>query len=145
MHTGKRQQTRHARTELPAGAIVANLASSAHAFYALGIVCLHAIKQLPFQAFTYGSKYHQVLRNHDEASITKNAPYAWGNFHTCAITRFQKPQQLSWAGRGQRARRSPRAQRAETRSQQPALLQTAAETTAACWWINWQRRLEVES
>ena len=24
----------------------------------------------------------------------------------------------------------------------PALLQTAAETTAACWWINWQRRLE---
>ena len=33
--------------------------------------------------------------------ITKNAPYAWGNFHACAITRFQKPQQLSWAGRGQ--------------------------------------------
>ena len=29
-----------------------------------------------------------------------------------------------------------RSQRAETRSQQPALLQTAAETTAACWWIN---------
>ena len=32
--------------------------------------------------------------------ITKNAPYSWGNFHACAITRFQKPQQLSWAGRG---------------------------------------------
>ena len=62
--------------------------------------------------------------------ITKNAPYAWGNFHACAITRFQKPQQLSWAGCGWRARRSTRAQRAETRSQQPALLQTAAETTA---------------
>ena len=74
--------------------------------------------------------------------ITKNAPYAWGNFHACAITRFQKPQQLSWAGRGQRARQLPRAQRAETRSQQPGLLQTAAETTAACWWTNWQRRLE---
>ena len=36
--------------------------------------------------------------------ITKNAPYAWGNFRACAITRFQKPQQLSWAGRDQRAR-----------------------------------------
>ena len=63
-------------------------------------------------------------------NITKNAPYAWGNFHASAITRFQKPQQLSWAGRGQRAGRSARAQRAETRSQQPAWLQTAAETTA---------------
>ena len=31
---------------------------------------------------------------------TKNAPYAWGNFRACAITRFQKPQQLSWAGHG---------------------------------------------
>ena len=83
-----------------------------------------------------------LAANRWSLSITKNAPYAWGNFHACAITRFQKPQQLSWAGRGQRARRSPCAQRAETRSQQPALLQTAAETTAACWWINWQRRLE---
>ena len=45
-------------------------------------------------------------------AITKNAPYAWGNFRACAITRFQKPQQLSWAGRGRgwRARRSTRAQ-----------------------------------
>ena len=32
--------------------------------------------------------------------ITKNAPYAWENFHACAITRFQNPQQLSWAGLG---------------------------------------------
>ena len=32
--------------------------------------------------------------------ITKNAPYAWENFHACAITRFQKPQQLCWVGRG---------------------------------------------
>ena len=62
--------------------------------------------------------------------ITNNAPYAWRNFHACAITRYQKPKQLSWAGRGYRARRSTRAQRAETRSQQSALLQTAAETTA---------------
>ena len=29
--------------------------------------------------------------------ITKNAPYAWGNFHACTITRFQKPQQLGRA------------------------------------------------
>ena len=29
--------------------------------------------------------------------ITKNAPYSWGNFHACAITRFQKPQQLGRA------------------------------------------------
>ena len=29
--------------------------------------------------------------------ITKNAPYAWGNFHACAITRFQKPQELGRA------------------------------------------------
>ena len=49
--------------------------------------------------------------------ITKNAPYAWGNFRACAITRFQKPQQLSWAGRGRgwRARRSTRAQWARDR------------------------------
>ena len=63
-------------------------------------------------------------------SITKNAPYAWGNFRACAINRFQKPQQLSWARRGQRARRSTRAQWArDPISAQPALLQTAAETT----------------
>ena len=70
MHTGKRQQTRHTRTQLPAGAIVANLASSAHALYALCIRCLHANRQLPFQAFYFyfWSNYHQVLRNHDEAS-----------------------------------------------------------------------------
>ena len=46
-------------------------------------------------------------------SITKNAPYAWGNFHACAITRFQKPQHL---GRVRIARSSiatSRAQRAE--------------------------------
>ena len=36
----------------------------------------------------------------DGPHITKNAPYSWGNFNACAITRFQKPQQLSWAGRG---------------------------------------------
>ena len=68
MHTGKRQQTRHTRTQLPAGAIVANLAPSAHALYALFILCLHANRRLPFQAFTFGWNYHQVLRNRDEAS-----------------------------------------------------------------------------
>ena len=54
MHTGKRQQTRHTHTQLPAGAIVANLASSAHALYALCILCSHANRRLPFQAFTFG-------------------------------------------------------------------------------------------
>ena len=67
-------------------------------------------------------------------TITKNAPYAWGNFRACAITRFQKPQQLSWAGPGYRTRRSTRAQWARDRdpiSAASALLQTAAETTAS--------------
>ena len=44
------------------------------------------------------------------ANFKENAPYTWGNFRACAITRYQKPQQLSWAGRGWRARRSTRAQ-----------------------------------
>ena len=51
-------------------------------------------------SFRWGS-LRALIRAFD---ITKNAPYAWGNFRACAITRFQKPQQLSWAGRGQRAR-----------------------------------------
>ena len=29
--------------------------------------------------------------------ITKNGPYTWGNFHACAITKFEKPQQLGRA------------------------------------------------
>ena len=37
------------------------------------------------------------------AHIIRNAPYAWGNFHACAFTRFQKPQQL---GRARIARSS---------------------------------------
>ena len=53
MHSGKHQQTRHTRTQLPAGAIVANLASSVHALYALGILCLHATRRLSCQAFTF--------------------------------------------------------------------------------------------
>ena len=58
MHTGKRQQTRHAHTHATAsGRHFANLAASAHALQALGILCLHASKQLPFQAFTFGSNY----------------------------------------------------------------------------------------
>ena len=76
--------------------------------------------------------------------ITKNAPYAWGNFRACAITRFQKPQQLSWAGRGQAsvldARRSTRAQWARD----PISAASAVANCGwnYCWWINWQRRLE---
>ena len=31
------------------------------------------------------------------STITKNAPYSWGNFHACVITRFHKPQQLDRA------------------------------------------------
>ena len=75
----------------------------------------------------------------------QECPIRFGKFSRTRNYSIQKPQQLSWAGRGQRARLSPRAQQAETRSQQPALLQTAAETTSALscgWWINWQRRLE---
>ena len=54
MHTGKRQQTRHTRTQLPAGAIVANLASSAHALYALCIRSLHANRPgFPFKLFSF--------------------------------------------------------------------------------------------
>ena len=30
-------------------------------------------------------------------AISKNVPYSWGNFYACAITRFQKPQQLGRA------------------------------------------------
>ena len=30
-------------------------------------------------------------------AITKNGPYTWGNFHACAITKFEKPQQLGRA------------------------------------------------
>ena len=67
--------------------------------------------------------------------ITKNGPYAWGNFHACAITKFQKPQQLDRVRR-YRARRSSRAlQRAEpalTRSiSAGCCMQAAAETTAS--------------
>ena len=43
--------------------------------------------------------------------VIKNAPYACGNFHACAFTRFQKPQQLGRARIAERARRSSRAQR----------------------------------
>ena len=45
--------------------------------------------------------------------ITKNAPYAWGNFHACAFTRFQKPQQLGRAWIACSSIVTSRAQRAE--------------------------------
>ena len=62
-------------------------------------------------------------------SITKNAPYAWENFHACAIARFQKPQHLGRA----RIACSSILTCAESRaqSQRPALLQPATETTAS--------------
>ena len=68
MHTGKRQQTRHTRTQLPAGAIVANLASSAHALCALCILLLARQQAASLSSFYFWSNYHQVLRNRDEAS-----------------------------------------------------------------------------
>ena len=40
------------------------------------------------------------------AGVAKKAPYACGNFHACAFTRFQKPQQL---GRARIACSCPRA------------------------------------
>ena len=43
----------HTHTQLPAGAIVANLVSSAHALHALGILCFRATKQRPFQVFAF--------------------------------------------------------------------------------------------
>ena len=61
MHTGKRQQTRHTRTQLPAGAIVANLASSAHALYALCIRSSQANRRLPFQAFYFPTHFPPSL------------------------------------------------------------------------------------
>ena len=67
MHTGKRQQTRHTRTQLPAGAIVANLASSAHALCALCILLLARQQAASLSSFYFWSNYHQVLRNRDEA------------------------------------------------------------------------------
>ena len=45
--------------------------------------------------------------------ITKNAPYAWGNFHACAITIFQKPQQLGRARIACSSIATSRAQRVE--------------------------------
>ena len=44
--------------------------------------------------------------------VTKNAQYACENFHACALTRFQKPQQVSRAWIAERARQSSRAQQA---------------------------------
>ena len=69
-------------------------------------------------------------------------PHTLGEIFTHGQLLDSKPQQLSWAGRGQRAhaRRSPRAQRsrAETRdlSSQRCCKLRLHETTAACWWIN---------
>ena len=48
--------------------------------------------------------------------------YACGNFHACAFTRFQKPQQLGRA-------RHVTCFASRVQSQRPALLQAAAETT----------------
>ena len=42
----------------------------------------------------------------------QECPYACGNFHACAFTRFQKPQQLGRARIAERARRLSSAQRA---------------------------------
>ena len=65
-------------------------------------------------------------------SITKNGPYAWGNFHACALTKFQKPQQLGRA----RADSVLVDQVAEPRASPSPIsadccMQAVAETTAA--------------
>ena len=58
--------------------------------------------------------------------------YVCGNFHTWAFSRFQEPQQL---GRAQIACSSHTCVCSEPgRSQRPALLQAAAETTAVLYW-----------
>ena len=44
----------------------------------------------------WGSSWDKV-RNVRGRNITKNGPYTWGNFHACAITKFEKPQQLGRA------------------------------------------------
>ena len=63
--------------------------------------------------------------------ITKNAPY--GNFHACALTRFQN--RNSWAGR--RERLSPHV------LTEPGKKISATSTVASCGWnYYWQRRLE---
>ena len=45
--------------------------------------------------------------------ITKNAPYAWENFHGCALTRFQKLQHLGRVRKACLSIATSRAQRAE--------------------------------
>ena len=59
--------------------------------------------------------------------VAKNAPCACGNVHTCAFTRFQKPQQVGRARTACSSIVTCSARRAQ--SQRPALLQAAAETT----------------
>ena len=74
--------------------------------------------------------------------ITKNAPYSWRNFHACAITRFQKPQQLDRA----RIRDSVLVDHHARASRSPSPISAASAVASCgwnyCWWINWQRRLE---
>ena len=101
--------------------------------------------KIPLVSDQINLQIQRTLAKHDVPAGVhhQECPIRLGKFSRMRNYSIQKLQQLSWAWRGQRARRSPRAQRAETQSQHsPALLQTAAETTAACWWINWQRRLE---
>ena len=66
--------------------------------------------------------------------VTKNAPYICGNFYACAITRFQKQQQLGRALTACSSIVTSRAQRAWPRS--------AASAVASCGWNYWQRRLD---
>ena len=53
-----------------------------------------------FSRWKIGRAHDNSTDSENVAGITKNVPYAWENFRACAITQFQKPQQLSWAGRG---------------------------------------------
>ena len=60
--------------------------------------------------------------------VTKNAQHACGNFHACAFTKFQKPQQLRRAD-SMLIDRHVTCFASRVQSQRPALLQAAAETT----------------
>ena len=67
-------------------------------------------------------------------SITKNAPYACGNFHACTFIRFQKPQHLGRAPTACLSIVTSCAQRAR-----PNL---SGQRCCKLWLKHWQRRLE---
>ena len=75
-------------------------------------------------------KPDRMPRQDLERLITKNAPYAWGNFYACAITKFQKPQQLGRARIACSSIGTSRELRAEPDLSGQRCCKLAAETTA---------------